>query len=115
MQNPLFDFLRSALIPELSAYISACAASDVHLGLIAIMAVGAFPYEFAVGIGDYPHFAVVPADLTIIALGVEFRVHYVLVNVLHQFEYGRNVILHVRHFDVTYRAARRVAGTRFQT
>ena len=72
MQHPFFYFLRSALIPVLRADIPAGAARHVHFGLIAVMAVGAFPYEFAVVVGLYLNFAVVTADLTIVALGVEF-------------------------------------------
>ena len=47
MQNTLFDFLSSALIPELSPDIAAGAAGHVQLILVSIAAVGAGPDELA--------------------------------------------------------------------
>ena len=58
MQNALLNFLRSALVPELCAYISAGAAGNIHFILVGITAVGATPNEFAVGILYYFNFAV---------------------------------------------------------
>ena len=51
--------------------------------------------------------AIVAADLTVVALGVELGVHDVVIDKLHDLEHGRDVVLHVRHFDVADRAAGR--------
>ena len=65
------DFLRATLIPELGTDVSAGAASNVQFILIAVAAVGAFPHQLAVIFYDLD-FAVIAANLTIIALGVQF-------------------------------------------
>ena len=51
MQNALFDFLRSALIPELGSDIAAGTSGNIHLILVAVSAVRAFPDELAVLVG----------------------------------------------------------------
>ena len=43
MQHAVLDLLRAALIPELGADITAGAAGDVQLVLVAVAALGALP------------------------------------------------------------------------
>ena len=43
VQDPVLDLLRAALIPELGADVAAGAAGHVHLILIGVAALGAFP------------------------------------------------------------------------
>ena len=43
MQYPGFDFFRLAYVPEIFSQISAGAAGHVHLGVVLVMALGAFP------------------------------------------------------------------------
>ena len=105
MQHSFFNFLRSALVPVLRADISARAAGNVHFGLIAATAFRTFPDKFAVFIGDDFNFTVVAAILAIVAFGVEFGVHNVVVNVLDNTNNRGDIVLHIRHFYVTYRAA----------
>ena len=115
MQNSVFYFLRSALIPELRADISASTPCDVHFGLIAVMAVRTFPHEFPVVVGDDLNFSVVAADLTIIALGVKLGIHDVFVNILHERENGFDIVLHVGNFRRNLsRRREKAAGTRFR-
>ena len=71
MQHALADFLRAALIPELSSDIAAGTARNVHFALILVAAVGADPHQLAVLILFDGNLAVKAADLTVIALGVQ--------------------------------------------
>ena len=48
MQNSLLDLLRSSLIPELRADVTASTACHIHLILIMISAIWAFPNQFAI-------------------------------------------------------------------
>ena len=107
MQNTLFYFLRSALIPKLRADISAGAACNIHFCLIGVAAVGAAPNQFAVGILLNLNFAVKAAFLAEIAFGVQFGIHYVVINELHNRKHGFNVILHIGYFNVRNRTAGR--------
>ena len=105
MQHAVLDLLGAALVPELGADVAAGAAGNVELVLVAVMAVRAFPHQLAVVLDDLD-LAVVAAHLAVVALGVELGVHDVLVNELHDADDGREVILHVGHFDIADRAAR---------
>ena len=69
MQYPFLNFLRSALIPELSSDISTGTSRNVELALVTVSAVWAFPYELSVILDD-PDLAVVTAYLTVIALRI---------------------------------------------
>ena len=51
MQNSFLDLLGSALIPVLSTDIAAGTSCNVHLALVAIAAIRAFPNELTVSIG----------------------------------------------------------------
>ncbi len=52
MHYAVFDFLRSALIPELGADVAAGPAGHIHLVLIVVFALGTLPNQLAVLIGD---------------------------------------------------------------
>ena len=104
MQYPVPDFLSPALIPELGADIAAGAAGHVHLVLIRVAALGAFPDQLAVVLHDLD-LAVPTADLTIVALGVQLSVNDVVVDELHHFQHSGNVVLHIRHFHIADGAA----------
>ena len=106
MKNSIFDFLRSALIPELRSDVTACSARNVHLRLVAVMAMRAFPKKLSVLFHD-SDFPVVAANLTVIALGIQFGVHDIIVNVAHDREYGGKIVLHIGYFYVGNRASRR--------
>ena len=104
MKNSIFDFLRSALIPELRSDVTACSARNVHLRLVAVMAMRAFPKKLSVLFHD-SDFPVVAANLTVIALGIQFGVHDIIVNMLHYRQHSLQISLHIRHFHIAYRAA----------
>ena len=69
MQHAVLDLLRAALIPELGADITAGAAGNVQLVLVAVAALGALPDQLAVVLYD-PDLAVVAAALAVVGLGV---------------------------------------------
>ena len=106
MQHAVLDLLRAALIPELGADVAAGAAGDVHLVLIGVAALGAFPDELAVFLNDLD-LAVPAADLAVVALGVQLGVDDVVVDELHDLQHGVEVLLHVRDLDIADRAAGR--------
>ena len=64
MQHAVLDLLRAALVPELGADITAGAAGDVQLVLVAVAALGALPHQLAVVLYDL--------DLAIIATPVSY-------------------------------------------
>ena len=100
MQNSFFNFLCSALIPELRADVSAGSAGNIHFILIGIAAIRAFPNQLAVVILAYFDLAVIPANLAVITLCVKLGVHYIIVNKLHNRNYRVKIILHIRHFNI---------------
>ena len=83
MKNSFLDFLSSALIPKLSADISAGSSCDIHFVLIGVSAVRAVPDKLSVLILSYLHFAVISAYLTVIALSIKLGVHNMVINKLH--------------------------------
>ena len=104
MQHSVLDFLCSALVPELGADVAAGPAGHVHLVLVPVVAVGALPHQLAVVLHDLD-LAVKAADLAVIALGVQLGVHDVVVDELHEAQYGREVVLHIGHFHIADGAA----------
>ena len=69
MKHSLFNFLCSALIPELCSDVSAGTSCNVELALVTVSAMRAFPYELSVILDDLD-LAVVAAYLTVIALRI---------------------------------------------
>lgn len=103
MQNARLDLLGLAEVPEIFAEITARAARHVHLFVIFVVAVGTFPLIVVVD-DDLP---VVAADVAIIALGIEFGILDVVVNISDDFFHGFEVVLHIGDLDVGNAAARR--------
>ena len=106
MQHPIADLLGTSLIPELSSDVAAGTACDKELVLVAVAAVRALPHQLASLILNNLDLAVIATLLTEITLGVQLRVHNVIVDKLHYRENCRNISLHIRHLDVTDRTAR---------
>ena len=105
MKYSFLDLLGPALVPELCSDVSACSAGYVHLVLIAVSAVGAFPDELAVLVVYDLDLSVVSAYLAVIALGVELCVHDVIVDVLHYRNDCLDIVLKVGHLDIADSAA----------
>ena len=105
MQHAVLDLGGAALVPELGADVAAGAAGNVQLVLVAVVALGALPNQLAVLLHD-ADLAVVAAHLAVVALGVQFSVHDVLVDELHHLDDSLKVILHVGHFHVADGTAR---------
>ena len=62
VQHPVFDFLGSALVPELGTDVAAGAPGHVHFALVPVAALGADPNQLVVIFPDL-NFSVVAADL----------------------------------------------------
>ena len=69
MQDPVPDFLGSALVPILGADITAGAAGHVHFALVPVAALGAGPDQLAVVLLDLD-LAVIAAVLALVSFGV---------------------------------------------
>ena len=104
----LGDFLRTPLVPVLRSDVAAGATSDIHLVLVTVVAMRAFPNELAV-IFHNLDFAIVTADLTVVTLSVQLCVHDVVVDELHDSDNSFKVILHVRNLNIADSTARRQA------
>ena len=100
MKHPFFYLLRPALIPEQCADISAGSAGNVHLILIPVFAVRTFPDKLSVIILYYLYLTAVSAALTVIALCIKLRIHYIIINITYYLHYSRNVLLHIRHLNI---------------
>ena len=94
MQHAVLDLLGAALIPELGADITAVAAGNVQLVLVAVAALGALPHQLAVILHDLD-LAVVAAALAVIRLGVQLGVHDVVVDELQHAHDRLEVVLHI--------------------
>lgn len=70
MQNPLPNFLRASLIPELRTDIPAGTPCHIHLILVGIAAVRTLPDKLPVRIFHDLNLPVIIADLAVIALGI---------------------------------------------
>ena len=107
MKYALFDLLGAALVPELRADVPAGTAGDIELRLVGVAALRALPDKLSARVLDDFDLAVEPALLAVVALRVELGVHDVVVDVAHDRENRRQVVLHVRNLDIRNRAARR--------
>lgn len=106
MKNSVLDFLSPSLIPKLGSDISACSSCNMHLVLITIFAVRAFPNKLSCLILDDFDFTRISTDFAQIALGVEFRIKYGVVHMAKDGHDGRNVVLHIWNFDIGNGTAR---------
>ena len=100
MEDSFLDLLGASLIPILRTDITASTSCNVHLGLVTVVAVGTFPNELAVLVFGDLYLSVISADLTVVALGVELRVHNVVVDELHYTENCLNIVLHIGNLNV---------------
>ena len=107
MQYPVLDLLGTSLIPELCPDIPAGPARHEHLVLILITAIRAFPDQLPCLIFPDDDLSVIAAAFTEIALRVQLRVHNILIDKLHHRQDRRNIVLHIRHLNITDRTARR--------
>lgn len=96
MQYASLDFLGLSLVPEIFTQITAGPARDVHFLMIFIVAIGALPLIIIVN----DNLAVPPADMAIVALGIEFRILNVVVDETYDLLHRFQVVLHVRDLDI---------------
>ena len=99
MQDSVLDLLGSALIPILGTDVAAGTAGNIHLALVGIAALGADPNQLAVILLD-TDFAVIAAALAVVRLGVQLRIHDVVIDILHQLQNRIDVLLHIGYFHV---------------
>ena len=107
MKDTLFDLLCSSLIPELGSDITTGSARYTHHILVTVATVRALPYQFSVFVFYDLDFAGISTFHTVIALGIEFCIHDVVIDILHDGKYCIDIVLHVWHFHIADRSSRR--------
>src|SRR5574344_2117436 len=115
MNVSLFDFLGSALVPVVEADVSTGSPGNVHLVLVSISALRTFPNQIT--IINNLNFSVPTTNLAIIALGVQFSVHDVIINKFHNTKNSRNIVGQVCDFNITNSSTGRQlleSGLKFQ-
>ena len=105
MQHSLLDLLRPPLIPELRSDIAAGTSCHIQLVLVSFAAVRALPLQLAVLCCHDLDLSGVTAHLAVITLCVQLSIHDIIVNKPHYLKHCRYVVLHIRHFHITDRAA----------
>ena len=100
MKYSFLDLLSPALIPELGSDVAAGTSCNIHLVLVAVSAVGAFPDELSVLIADDLDLSVISAYLAVIALGIKLCVHDIFIDVLHHGNDRIDVVLKVGNLDI---------------
>lgn len=106
MEYAIFDLLRTSLVPELRTDIATGTTCNVHLILVAVATLRAFPYELTVVVSNDLNLAIVSTALAIITLSVELGVHDVLIDVLQYAHNSFKVVLHIRYFNIADCSAR---------
>ena len=104
MHYAVSDFGCTSLIPILAAKVSTSSTADLHFGLIAVVAVRAFPEKLSVFFDDFD-FVVPTADFAIVRFSVHFGIHDSLMNIFDYFNDDFKVMREVGNFDVADSAA----------
>ena len=99
MEHPFLDFLCASLIPVLCTDVTAGTACNIHLILVSVAAVGAFPDELAVFFADFD-FTVVAALLAVVGLCIELSVNDVIVDELHKLKNSLGIVLHIGYLNI---------------
>ncbi len=63
--------------------------------------VRAFPDQLSILIFFNLDLSVISTAFTVVTLCIQLCIHNVIVNILHNRKYCRNIVLHIRYFDVT--------------
>ena len=66
MQHTLFDFLDTTLVHVVGRYVPTYTTSNVHLAMVVVLTVGAFPDVLAVLVLDYLDLSIIAADLAVV-------------------------------------------------
>lgn len=106
VKDSVFDFLGTALVPELGTDVATGSSGYAHFVLVSVTAVWTFPYEFAAFVFYDLDFSIVAAFHAVVALCIEFCVHDIFIDVFHDGEDGGDIGLHIRDFDVGDGSAR---------
>ena len=106
MQHTVGNLRCSALVPVLRADVAAGAPRDMHLRLVAVAALRAFPDQFSCIVLYNPDLSIVAAYITVIALCVELRIKNCVIYVLKYADNCRDIVLHVRYLDIADGTAR---------
>ena len=107
MKYSITDLLSTTLVPELATKVPTRSAYHTHLGLVGVSALRAAPVQFGIFVFVYFDFAIESADLTIVGLGIQFSIHDILIDILHNGQYSIQIVLHIGNFYIANSATRR--------
>lgn len=100
MKHALLNLLGSPLIPELGSNITAGTTGHIHLILVCVAAVGTLPDELAVLVLLNLNLPVIAAHLAVVALGIQLRIHNIVIDKAHDRENSLQVILHIGNLHI---------------
>ena len=106
MQYPILNLLCSPLIPELGTDVTAGSSCHGKQVLVCISAVRTAPLKLSVTVFYNLNLSVIAAGTAIVGLGIQLRIHDVLVDKLHEAQYRRNIVLEIRHLYIADSASR---------
>ena len=92
MQHPFFYLPGSSLRPEGTSDITTSTPSYIHLSLVTIATLRAFPQEFAILLHNL-YLAIKTTDLAVIRFCIQFSVHDVIVDKLDDRQHRWDIIL----------------------
>ena len=96
MKDAGLDFLRFPDVPEVFAQIATGPAHNIHLTLVLIMTLGAFPFQVVIDLD----FSVKSADLAVVGLCVKFGILDIVVNKANKVFHSCRILLHIRNLDI---------------
>ena len=96
MKYSCFYFFGLADIPEVFAEVTACSSGNIHLVVVLVMALRAFPLKIIVN----NNLSVVTTYLAIVRFGIKFGVLYIIIYVLDHFFKCREIMSEVRNLNI---------------
>lgn len=96
MHHSGINFLCLANIPEILTKIPACTSCNVHLGMILIAALRAFPFEIIVNLD----LTIITADMAVIRLGIKFCILDIVIDKLDNFLQCLQIMSHIRNLHI---------------
>src|SRR5574344_1692085 len=96
MQHARFYFFGFAYIPKILTQITASTSGNIHLGLVFVVALRAFPLHILVN----SNLTIETADLTIVALGVKFRILDIIIDIVDDIFYSFRIMAHIGYLYI---------------
>jgi hypothetical protein len=96
MKYSCFDLFGLSYIPEVLAEVSTSSSCYIHLSLIFVTAIRAYPLKLVVDL----YLALKTAYMTVISTGIELSILYVVIDIFNKLLKCRKVIPKVRYLSI---------------